>query len=304
MPAANGTQSVPGLLLRSMRPLQWTKNLLLFAGIIFSHNLSDPSLLLRTVLGFALFSGLAGAVYIINDLVDIEADRHHPTKKHRPLAAGLLATGTALRFALVLAIAMSALAFWLSVDFGTVAVAYFVMSILYSQVFKQIAILDIIFLALGFVLRAIAGVLVIRTPGGPAVAMTPWFVVCVLFLALFIAVCKRRHELLSLDNATDHRAALKGYSQPMLDQMMSVAASATVIAYALYLVAGMHDGASGGSLKMMSTLPFVLYGIFRYMFLVYNQDEGGEPDRLLLRDKPLLVNAILWLAIMIFLHKD
>ena len=296
--------ALPYNLLRSMRPRQWIKNLLLFAGIVFSHNLDDPVLILRALAGFGLFCALSGAVYILNDLADLESDRLHPSKSRRPLAAGLVGPRTAGAYALVCAAGALGTAFLLSQPFFLSAVAYFVIALLYSHAFKHFVVLDIILLGLGFVLRAIAGVFVIRTDFGDPVPMTPWFVICVLFLSLFIATCKRRQELAVLEAASGHRPVLDDYTPAILDQMIAVSTSATVISYALYLVARSQEaGQDPESLRMISTLPFVLYGIFRYLYLVYKKNEGGEPERLILKDKPLLINTVFWLAIMVYLHK-
>ncbi len=295
----------PGLffaLLRSMRPQQWIKNLLLFAGIIFSRNLADGEMRLRALAGFALFCLISGCIYIINDLADIESDRLHPTKKNRPLAAGILDPRTALIFAVFAVSSALGFSFLLSVKFGLTALAYFIITVLYSHIFKHVVFIDVILLSLGFVLRAIAGVMVIST-GETPVPMTPWFIMCVLFLALFISICKRRHELLSLDEASSHRRMLADLNPDLLNQMISISAAATIITYALYLVAETSPNGNGPhGLKMISSLPFVIYGIFRYLYLVFKCQDGGEPDKLIVRDKPLLLNTLLWLLIMIFLY--
>ncbi|MBN1867669.1 decaprenyl-phosphate phosphoribosyltransferase [Candidatus Sumerlaeota bacterium] len=299
-------------LVRSMRPVQWTKNLLVFAGLLFSANYGNPGLALRAVAGFALFCLVSGTIYIFNDLVDLEADRVHPRKRSRPLAAGLVSPRLALASAVVIAAASLTASFALSAPFGQTILAYFLVTILYSHAFKHVAILDVILLALGFVLRAIAGVVVIRVEGGPLVPMTPWFVVCVFFAALFIAICKRRQELTSINDAVNHRRVLEEYSEAFLDQMISVATGTTVLSYAMWLIAGMHGdagtgaaglAASNANLTMISTLPFVIYGIFRYLYLVYQKSEGGEPERLILKDKPLLLTVVAWLVIVVWLQK-
>ncbi len=295
-------------ILRAMRPMQWSKNGLLFAGVAFSQNLDNLHLLARATLGCLLFCALSGAIYIFNDLADIEADRLHPRKRRRPLASGKLGVKTAIVAGTVASVLGLALSFWLAFDFGLIALTYFIITILYSFRFKHVAIVDIILLALGFVLRAIAGVLAIRVAGGPEIALTPWFVICVLFLALFIAICKRRHELTSMESATDHRRVLEEYNPAFLDQMIAVSTTATIISYAMYLIAAplgpirestnYHD-LSG--LVMIVTFPFVIYGIFRYLYLVYRKNEGGEPETLILKDKALLIDVVLWLALTLFL---
>jgi 4-hydroxybenzoate polyprenyltransferase len=286
-----------------MRPRQWLKNLLLFAGIIFSHNCGNGTLALRAFAGFCLFCLLSGAVYILNDLQDTEADRLHPRKKNRPLAARLVKRRTAFYWAMILTAIGLGFSFLLSASFGLAAMAYYVLTLLYSHIFKHVAIVDVILLASGFVLRAIAGVVVIRVSNGPAVPMTPWFVICILFLALFVAICKRRHELTSMEEAANHRRVLEEYSPAFLDQMISVSSSATIISYALYLVAGPHGGVFEPTqdLRLLSTLPFVIYGVFRYLYLVYKRGEGGEPETLILKDKPFLANVLFWLVLMVYL---
>lgn len=291
-------------LLRSIRPHQWTKNLLLFAGIIFSHNFDKTNLLLRSAAGFGLFCLISGAIYIVNDIIDLQADRLHPRKRLRPLAAGHLSPSVALTFSLVIGVGAIAASFALSMQFGLTALAYLIITTAYSSFFKHIAIVDVILLALGFVLRAIAGVIVIRVDWGPEVPMTPWFVICVFFLAFFIAVCKRRHELVAVEEAEEHRRVLAEYSPQFLDQLIAVSTSATVISYALYLVAADRNRlATDDQLSMIATLPFVIYGIARYLHLVYRRTEGGEPERLVLKDKPILFNTLLWLVLVVIFHK-
>lgn len=302
----SSTFSIPTfrLLISLMRPKQWLKNFLLFAGIVFSQNYDKWDMLLRAFAGFAAFCIVSGAIYIFNDLVDAEADRLHPRKKNRPLAARLIKRRIAFFWAIVLSCAGIGGSYLLSVPFGITASSYYILTLLYSHVFKHVAIVDVILLAGGFVLRAIAGVVAIRYTGGPEVPMTPWFVICVFFLALFVAICKRRHELMALEDAAEHRRVLDEYSPAFLDQMISVSTAATVISYALYLVAGPHGGGSLDSiqgLRMISTLPFVIYGVFRYLYLVYKMGEGGEPENLILKDKPFLLNLILWLVLTLYL---
>ena len=295
-------------LLISMRPYQWTKNALLFAGLIFSHNYLNPQLALRAVAGFAIFCLISGAIYIVNDVIDMEADRVHPRKRRRPVASGALKRGPAIVFAVILAVLSLGLAFSLSPPFGMTALSYLVITVAYSTFFKHIAVVDLILLALGFVLRAIAGVVVIRVAdsASPVVPMTPWFVICVFFLAFFIAVCKRRHERVAIEEAEEHRRVLAEYSPEFLDQLIAVSTSATIISYSLYLIAGSQSPSvipGDEHLSIIATLPFVIYGIARYLQLVYRRSEGGEPERLVLKDKPLLINTIIWLILIVLLHR-
>ncbi|HPS01452.1 MAG TPA: decaprenyl-phosphate phosphoribosyltransferase [Candidatus Sumerlaeota bacterium] len=298
--------NLPFHLLRSMRPRQWLKNLLLFAGIIFSHNYGHFDLLGRAVAGFSLFCLLSGSVYILNDLQDVEADRLHPVKRKRPIASGAVSPGLARSFAMIGALVALGGGFCLSVAFGVVALLYFLLTLSYSFYFKHVAIVDILLLALGFVLRSVAGVFVIRVPDGPFVPLTPWFIVCVLFLALFIAICKRRSELVNLGEAGECRNVLADYNAAFLDQIINISAGMAIISYALYLVtvtSVKNDPSGNRGLLMLSSLPFVIFGVFRYLLLVYKRNEGEAPDKIIFKDRALALNVFIWLVIMIFLHK-
>jgi len=274
------------LLLITMRPRQWTKNLVIFAGVIFSQKLFTGSYLLHTFMAFICFCVLSGSVYTINDLVDMEKDRAHPKKKDRPLASGRLNPSLAALFVVCTTAVSLAGAFWLNVNFGFTAMTYFMMTLVYSFKLKNIVIIDVLTIAMGFVLRAIAGVLVI------SVDISPWLLVCTFLLALFLALTKRRQELVLLDEkAQSHRKILEEYRPEMLDQMISVATSSTVMAYSLYTFT------SGHSIYLMATIPFVVYGVFRYQYLVHGKDMGGSPEVVFLRDKPLFVNVMLWVLV-------
>jgi 4-hydroxybenzoate polyprenyltransferase len=278
-----------------MRPRQWTKNLLLFAGIIFSENLHNAEMLRNAVWGFISFCLLAGAIYIFNDLHDINEDLQHPRKRLRPIASGAIRPAIALVWGIIISILGLLLAFSITRNFGIAAVSYFVLLGLYSFALKHVVIIDIMVIALGFVIRAIAGVEAIKLPGVD-VPVTPWFIACTLFLALFLAISKRRHELILLsERASNHRPVLEEYSPAFLDQMVAIVTSGTVISYALWTTVGFHKR------NMVYTLPFVLYGIFRYLYIVYQKREGGSPESELLRDIPLLVNIFLWLVTVLIL---
>jgi 4-hydroxybenzoate polyprenyltransferase len=278
-------------IIHELRPKQWSKNLLLFAGLVFSHNLGDWVRVAYAIAAFAVFCGLSGAVYIINDIWDLESDRQHPLKANRPIASGRLPMRLASGVAVFLAFASLAGSYAINAGFGLVATLYFLLMVLYSVALKHVVILDLMIVALGFVIRAVAGVKAIELHG-QHIPITPWFITCVMFLALFIAICKRRHELLLLaESAANHRPVLEEYSQAFLDQMVSVATAATVISYALYVVLGVPHRE-----QMIWTLPFVLYGIFRYLYLVYKRDEGGTPEAMVLQDPGLLINVLVWLA--------
>lgn len=294
--------------LRLMRPKQWLKNGLLFAGVFFSQQFTDPRMLAVSAAAFVLFCLLSSAVYIVNDWRDREADRLHPRKRERPLAAGRIAPGRALALALALAALALAGAFSLprgprwDNPFAWTAVLYLLSTLAYTFHFKRVAVVDVLLLALGFVMRAVAGVLVLRALD-PGIAMTAWFVICVFFLALFIVVCKRRHELISMEEeAAAHREVLAEYNAALLDQLISVSSSATVISYALYLTANTPPDQIDWA--MLLTLPLVLFGILRYIYLVYRRREGGEPESLILRDKPLLFNTLVWLVVMVIAHRS
>ncbi len=287
-----------------MRPRQWLKNLLVFAGIIFSHNYGRLDLLERSVVGFALFCLLSGSVYILNDLQDIELDRLHPVKRKRPIASGAVNPTLALWFAVAGVLVALSCGFFLSFTFGVVALLYFLLTLSYSFYFKHVAIIDILLLALGFVLRSVAGVFIIRVTDGPSVPLTPWFIVCVMFLALFVAICKRRSELVNLGEAGECRNVLADYNLAFLDQIINISAGMAVISYSLYLVTTEKNDLSGNrGLLMLSTLPFVIFGVFRYLLLVYKRNEGEAPDKIIFKDRALAINVFIWLVIMIFLHK-
>lgn len=279
-----------GALLWSLRPKQWFKNLLVFAGLVFSRNLFDPTNFLRSLGGFVAFCLLSGAVYLVNDLVDVENDRLHPLKRFRPIASGRLTPGAA-RVAAAVAAALALIGgFVLDWRFGVIGLAYFLMQLAYSFKLKHMVVLDVMTVAAGFALRAVAGTVLVH------VTISSWLFVCTILFALFIALAKRRHELVFLeDGGTTHRAVLENYSQTLLDQMMAVATSSTVIAYCLYTIAP-ETVAKFGTHNLILTVPFVLYGIYRYLYLVYRKEMGGAPERVLLTDVPLMVDVLLWMG--------
>lgn len=275
-------------LIESIRPKQWTKNLLIFAALLFTANLTDIYLLVRSILAFILFCFLSGSAYILNDLTDLEEDRAHPLKCKRPLASGRLKVSYALGFSLSLATFSLIAGYYLSFNFFLTALIYFLLNLVYSLSLKNIVIVDVLSISLGFVLRAVAGAVVIE------VAISPWLLICTLLLALFLALGKRRQELTLLkDKAGYHRRILERYSLSLLDQMISVVTSSTVIAYCLYTFTSQT---AQKAKFLMLTMPFVLYGIFRYLYLIYQKDEGGEPETILLKDKPLIINILLWIT--------
>jgi 4-hydroxybenzoate polyprenyltransferase len=277
-----------GALVRSMRPKQWIKNLLVFAAAIFSRNLFHVESFLRTAGAFVAFTLVASAVYIINDLVDRENDRRHPTKKNRPIASGKLPVGAAVIGAAGAIVVGLGGGLWLDWRFGALLAGYFLMQLAYSFRLKQIVVLDVMIVAAGFALRAISGVFVVH------VTLSPWLFVVTILAALFVAVAKRRHELLFLEGGgISHRTVLGKYSETLLDQMMAVATSATVIAYCLYTIAP-ETVAKFGTSYLILTVPFVLYGIYRYLYLVYQKEMGGAPEKVFLTDLPLIVDIALY----------
>ncbi len=284
-------------LVASLRPAQWTKNLLVFAGLIFSQSFRDPRLAGRATLAFLIFCALSGGTYLINDVLDADRDRSHPQKRERPVASGRLRRDVALATGLaILALACLA-AFALSGRLGVVALAYGALLAAYSAGLKHVVILDALIIAAGFVLRALAGVVVIDAE------FSHWLLLCTILLALFLTFGKRRHELLLLeDAAVDHRPILSEYSPQLLDQMIAVVTASTLMAYALYTVSP-ETAAKLGTSRLPLTIPFVLYGLFRYLYLLYRHDLGGNPSEHLLTDRALLVDVALWATtIVVFLY--
>jgi 4-hydroxybenzoate polyprenyltransferase len=284
-------------LIIALRPGQWTKNLLVFAGLIFGMQLFVPSAVIRAIAAFVIFCGLSGAVYLVNDIADRESDRQHPLKAQRPIASGALAVPTAWTVALILsaaALAGSAILGW---RFTAVAVSFLTLQALYSGPLKHIVIIDVLTLATGFVLRAIAGAVAVN------VEISHWLLVCTILLALFIALAKRRHEIVLLAaSATSHRPILGEYSAYLLDQMISVVTASTLITYVFYTVSP-ETQEKFGTPWLGLTIPFPLYGIFRYLYLVHQREGGGSPADLLLTDRPLLICVALWaLAVVLIIY--
>jgi len=281
-------------LLTSLRPSQWTKNLLLFAGLIFGRKLFVWSAVLEVMAAFVIFCGLSGVVYLVNDVLDRESDRRHPLKAKRPIASGAVGVGTATTAAVVLTALGLLAAFALNLRFGLVAAAYTGLLVLYSGPLKQIVIIDVLTIAIGFVLRAVAGAVAVD------VQISHWLLVCTILLALFIALAKRRHELTLLaGDATSHRRILGEYSPQLLDQMIAVVTASTLIAYVFYTISPETEQ-KFGTTWLGLTIPFPLYGIFRYLYLIHQRAGGGSPADLLLADRPLLACVALW-ALMVAL---
>jgi 4-hydroxybenzoate polyprenyltransferase len=283
-------------ILVALRPHQWSKNLVVFAALALSKHLFEVEPLLRSLLAFGLFCGLSGSVYLINDVADVERDRLHPVKRLRPVASGAISAAVATWVAVVLAAASLAACFALGLPFAICAALYLGLNLLYSFKLKEIVILDVISISLGFVLRAVAGALAI------AVEFSDWLLICTLLLALFLALAKRRHELTTLADSTGHRATLAEYSPYLLDQMIAVVTASCVTAYAVYTTAP-DTVAKYQTDRLAWTIPFVLYGIFRYLYQVHRKDKGGSPTDILLTDRPLLINVALWaLAIVVIVY--
>jgi 4-hydroxybenzoate polyprenyltransferase len=290
-----GHRSIAVDLLISLRPSQWTKNLLVFAALIFAVKLFDANAVVKAAQAFAIFCALSGVVYLFNDVMDRENDRRHPVKRLRPIAAGTLPVPIALGSAALIGAGGLAAAFALGWRFGVVAVGYLALQSLYSGPLKHIVIIDVLTLALGFVLRAVAGAVAID------VSMSHWLFVCTSLLALFIALAKRRHELVLLaDGATSHRPILGEYSAYLLDQMIAVVTASTLIAYIFYTISPETEQKFGTEWLGL-TIPFPLYGIFRYLYLVHQREGGGSPADLLLTDRPLLVCVTLWVVAVVLI---
>jgi 4-hydroxybenzoate polyprenyltransferase len=279
-----------------LRPTQWTKNLVVLAALIFSRNLFRPELAIRSLEALGIFCLLSGAIYCINDLVDYQQDRAHPTKRNRPIASGLVPRGGALALGLVAAGAGLFLASRLGVSFFLVSVTYVTISALYTAGLKNLVVLDVLIISTGFVLRAMAGVEALQEIE-PGVLMSPWLLVCTFFLALFLGFNKRRREVILLaSEAAQHRKNLGDYSREFLDAMISAVTAATVIAYAIYTI-WPATVSKFDTRNLIYTVPFVVFGLFRYMYLVLIKDRGGSPSEVLLSDLPLALDIILWLIV-------
>jgi 4-hydroxybenzoate polyprenyltransferase len=290
--AAGGipARTVLASLVVSLRPGQWTKNLIVFAGLLFGKQLFEPTAVATACAAFAVFCALSGVIYILNDVADRDADRRHPLKSKRPIASGQLSPGVAIAAAIVIAGVALPFAFWLGPAFGVVALAYVVLLAAYSAWLKHVVIIDVLTIAIGFVLRAASGAVAI------SVAISHWLLVCTVLLALFLAMSKRRHELTLLAaGATEHRPILGEYSPYLLDQMIGVVTASTLIAYIFYTISP-ETVQNFGTEGLALTIPFPLYGIFRYLYLVHRREGGGSPAEMLLADRPLLLCVALWAA--------
>ena len=281
------------VLLSAMRPTQWVKNLFIFGPLIFSQNFGNAAAVFRSTAGFALFCMVSSAGYILNDIRDAEFDRKHPAKRTRPIASGKLSVRNALLFAACLAVASLALSAWLDLFFALFAVCYLVLAVCYSYVLKRVVIVDVLVIAAGFVLRILAGSVAVN------VSPSHWLVLCTILLSLFLGFTKRRAELGMLrEEATDHRSVLEQYSPAFLDQMISISTATTLVCYILYTV-DTHTvtHVAGGGRGLLLTVPFVMYGIFRYLYLVYHREGGDNPTTALLNDRMLLLAIGSWIVV-------
>jgi 4-hydroxybenzoate polyprenyltransferase len=285
-------------LFSSLRPGQWSKNLVIFAGLLFGRRLFDPRAVVAAVCAFALFCVLSGVVYLVNDVADRESDRQHPLKARRAIASGALPVSVALIAAAALGFVGLSGALAIGRGFATVALAYLALQLLYSGVLKHIVIIDVLTIAIGFVLRAVAGAVAVR------VEISHWLLVCTILLALFIALAKRRHEIVLLaGSASSHRPILGEYSAYLLDQMIGVVTASTLVAYVFYTISP-ETQEKFGTPWLGLTIPFPLYGIFRYLYLVHQREGGGSPADLLLTDRPLLACVALWaIAVALIIYR-
>jgi 4-hydroxybenzoate polyprenyltransferase len=284
-------------IIQQIRVRQWTKNLVLFAGVIFAHQFLDRQELGRAVSGFFSFCLLASAIYILNDLIDLDMDRVHPKKRMRPIASGRIKIPFAVILLLLLLAGGAVCAAALGRRFVSVAAGYFVLNVLYTLVLKRIVMVDVLAISIGFVLRAVAGVALLTKP----VDLSPWLLLCTFFLALFLAVGKRRHERVLLqDQAEQHRKTLAEYPPELVDQLIPVVTAATVISYAIYTVSPTTVERVGGS-ELVYTVPLVVFGVFRYLYLVFRKMQGGAPSEVLVSDPPMLINVVLWLGLVVWI---
>ena len=289
--AAAPAHAMPALILKAMRPRQWTKNLLCAAALVMAGRLRDGASDLRMLLCVVLFCALSGAVYLLNDSLDVEQDRLHPTKRFRPVASGRLPVRVAQTSAVVIGVLSLLISLSLGVAFLETALAYIVLQLGYVFILKHEVLLDVFALALGYVLRAAAGAVAIR------VEISVWLYLCTILGGLFLALGKRRGELIELgDQAGTHRRNLDQYSLALVDQLITIVSSSTIVAYSLYTFTAPN---LPGNHQMMITVPFAVYGVFRYLYLVHEHGQGGNPEEILLRDRSLQVCILLWGAIAI-----
>lgn len=282
-------------LVQAMRPHQWIKNLLVFAALLFTAQFTNLSLLWHTILGFFALCFTASSVYLVNDILDRERDRHHPTKRNRPIASGRLPLPLAWLGAVGSATLGLGLAFWLRVPFGVIVLVYAIQSTLYTLYLKQIPLLDVGIIALGFLLRAVSGAVLIDT------SISPWLIICTFFLALFLGFAKRRHELVSLgEDAVNHRGALGDYSTTMLEHLLTICLGLALQSYAIYVI--LSETAKAHP-NLWYTLPVATYGLLRYFFVVHRYDAGGSPEKLIITDKHIALSVLAWGIIVLWVMR-
>lgn len=278
-----------GPIFQSMRPRQWTKNAFVFAPLIFGQKLSDFQTLLSSIGAFLAFCLAAGAVYLFNDIRDVESDRLHPAKKQRPIAAGDLGVGTARGAGILFAAAALLLGGTIHIKIAGVLLLYLFLNFIYTVILKHEVILDVLLVAVGYLFRIVAGGLAV------GVEISGYLWLCTLLLAILLALGKRRHELVVLEDAANHRQILDEYSPELLESMMSVMTASILVCYALYT-----QEAVGGEKNLKWTIPFVIYGIFRYLYLIHKKDMGGDPAEILFDDWRMTLNVILWALVAVF----
>ena len=283
-------------ILFSFRPKQWTKNFFIFSALVFDRQLTNSKSVITTLSGFIIFCALSSSVYLFNDLFDIEADKNHPIKKNRPIASGRLSTNLAVIIGVVLSIVALIFAYKLSINFFLICLAYLIINLLYSKWLKHLPVIDVLVVASGFVLRVAAGVTLVEVE-----RFSPWLYVVTTLLALFIGFGKRRAELALLaGSANQHRTVFEGYTLDFLDQLITIVSGTTIIGYSFYTFSAPN---LPNNHAMMLTIPFVLYGIFRYLYLIKVKESGGAPEELLMNDRPLQLTILLWgLSVLIIFY--
>lgn len=280
-------------LIKLIRPKQWIKNFFVFAPILFSKHIFDSAYLLNTIEAFVTFCLTTSAVYIVNDIMDVESDRAHPKKKYRPIASGEISVQQALIFLGALTILIILSFFFQSKVFTFIIILYFITNFFYSYKIKKVVLLDVFFISFGFMLRVLGGAAAI------SVTVSSWMVLTTIFISLFLAISKRRAELSQIvnhENIEKQRPVLKEYSVEFADQLNTIAAAGTIISYALYTVSD-RTLATFGTEKLIYTTPFVIYGIFRYMYLTHKKNLGESPTSMVVRDIPILLTVILWFLV-------
>ncbi|MEA1980710.1 MAG: decaprenyl-phosphate phosphoribosyltransferase [candidate division Zixibacteria bacterium] len=278
---------------KSLRPLQWIKNFVLFAALVFAGEVLNLDKALLSVIGFIIFCLLSSSIYVINDLIDKSKDKLHPLKKDRPIASGEISSTTALTISILLLVISLSLSFYISLNFFIISLSFIILNLLYTFILKNVVIIDVLTIALSFVIRAHAGAVIISVP------TSKWMLINTLLLALFLGFGKRRHELIFLKHtASEHRKSLGKYSPYLLDQLIGVVTGAVVVMYMLYSFSP-EVSQKLGTENLFLTIPFVIYGIFRYLYLIHREEEGGSPSNILISDRPILLTVLFWILTVI-----